>query len=297
MKEGIKRRTMRRKERVCLFAFLPSDEGGRAVRGGGRRGGTQPPFWRRKGKISDSTPAPIKQKTKRIKEEKPKSTTRSSTPGREIPDLLIEPRAADRKSEPSNPRGFGGGREGGSQPLRFSFLGSERRSCAAPPPKKTPNRPPHHFLSMLPTLLRRFRVYFSLPSTQIAVGASPTPSAPLYGYFGGGGADEPEGGGGFSPFLTSHPNPANSDGPAKRPARPSSPPPAPTVSHPTWEGRDEKGEQNGGRLFTSDTQTSFLRLPNSLRPPPPGCSRFVLSQNRAFMGLTSELPSRRWGCL
>ena len=181
---------------VCLPSFRRGGEGGK---GGGEEGGVPAAVLAKEGKNLGFNPRPDKTKNQTNKGRKPKSTTRSSTPGREIPDLLIEARAADRKSEPSNPRGFGGGREGGSQPLRFSFLGSERRSCAAPPPKKTPNRPPHHFLSMLPTLLRRFRVYFSLPSTQIAVGASPTPSAPLYGYFGGGGGrTNPKGGGLFS---------------------------------------------------------------------------------------------------
>ena len=199
MKGGIKRRTMRRKERVCLFAFLPSDEGGRAVRGGGRMGGTQPPFWRRKGKISDSTPAPIKQKTKRIKEEKPKSTTRSSTPGREIPDLLIEPRAADRKSEPSNPRGFGGGREGGSQPLRFSFLGSERRSCAAPPPKKK-TQIAHPIISYRcsPLFFAVFGFIFPFPARRLRWEHPQPPPPPSMDILGGGGRTNPKGGGLFS---------------------------------------------------------------------------------------------------
>ena len=199
MKEGIKRRTMRRKERVCLFAFLPSDEGGRAVRGGGRRGGTQPPFWRRKGKISDSTPAPIKQKTKRIKEEKPKSTTRSSTPGREIPDLLIEARAADCKSEPSNPRGFGGGEGGGvaAPPLFLSGVRTSLLRCP-PPPKKKPKSPTPSFPIDAPHSSSPFSGLF-FPSQHADCGGSiPNPLRPPLWIFWVGGGRTRRGGGLFS---------------------------------------------------------------------------------------------------
>ena len=198
MKEGIKRRTMRRKERVCLFAFLPSDEGGRAVRGL-EEGGDPAAVLAKEGKNLGFNPRPDKTKNQTNKGRKPKSTTRSSTPGREIPDLLIEARAADRKSEPSNPRGFGGG-EGGGVAAPPLFLSGVRTSLLrGPPPKKKPKSPTPSFPIDAPHSSSPFSGLF-FPSQHADCGGSiPNPlPPPLWIFWVGGGRTRR--GGPFLPF-------------------------------------------------------------------------------------------------